>query len=134
MSLVICKNGGTCSYYCTHKNPHERDGDCTYGDSGCCCVPVSVSAPMVKCNKADGCIHPCVHKLEHEEGYWCKQDCCTAVSVLGAKCEPVNNSPEAKAFILTPSEDHPEANFTIQAKDRTEALETALKQLGWKLL
>lgn len=137
MSLVICKNGGTCAYSCDHKKPHEREKDCGKGSTDCHCVPVLETEPevvMVKCNIADECnkvCEDCEHKVEHRENERCKSKC---TFYEEAKCEPANNSPEAKAFILTPSEDHPEANITIQAKDRTEALETALKQLGWKLL
>ena len=137
MSLVSCKNAAGCTKECILKEPHGNRSGCRDFPNGCCCVPVPVSPPMVKCDKANYCsLKGCDHEFPHVENSGCVANKCDGV---GARCVPYvvgacGGVEVHHHFILTPSIDHPEANITIQAKDRTEALEIALKQLGWELL
>jgi hypothetical protein len=138
MSLVSCKNAKKCiCEECVHKEPHENGSECRDFPNGCCCVPVKEF--KVICNKADECsLEYCDHRNLHVENGGCVDGKCNGlegesrcVPYIGGACGEVEI---VHHFTLTPELDHPEANIKIQANTRTEALEKALNQLGWKLL
>ena len=151
MSLVSCKNAAKCLYEeCIHREPHENGSECRDFPHGCCCVPVTISPPRVICDNANYCsLGGCDHRFPHIENSGCRAGKCDGLEGSESRCVPyiggacsgveVSHLPnEVKLiepeFTLTPELDYPEANIKIQANTRTEALEIALKQLGWKLL
>ena len=145
MSLVICKNAEKCaSAVCRHKVNHEEDSWCNRGCLGMGgvgggkCVPVK--DPRVICNTANYCsLEGCDHRIPHVENYGCRAGKCDGLEESESRCVPYTGGKYEETiikpeFTLTPELDHPEANIKMQANTRTEALEKALKQLGWKLL